>query len=711
MKKIFFVLSIVLAFVGCNDDDSDFLGKDNYITEFSLQKDGELWGGRITETNDIVLTVAAETSLEGATAKVTVSENATISPDPASVTDWTKAIVFTVTSYNGTSREYHYQLNREDLATEGSVRLATQADVDDFASSGVKIVRGSLFIGSTTAVASEDSITSLSGLTSLEEVTANIVINPTYKGGELVLDNLTKVSGDILIENISSIKAVRFPKLQTVNGTLSYLTETDLTKEKDTHLLSFPELQEVGLNFTMQIVNYRNDVIEENEISAPKLEKVGGVLSISSSIQMSKVNLTSLKETSGLYLQGQKEEIAAGTKQMIALNKLERVNGDFTIAAYAGLEEVHLPMLVAVAGNFTIDATNMRIINKIDATRLVTVGGDLILKEVAITDFSGFSSLKSVGGSLKYDALVTTFSTTLNGLEALTTVGNEVQFSGMALSDLSGIRNLQAAKRLYIWTYSPVLNTEALKNIDIDELVLQIQPTSEGTYDLKGVKAKKAILYGDINKPDCISVYQFDAEMQCNIEVYGYTRLEGLRKIDGELNAGKRGSFLYMYRGFDFPDLEEVTGDLYYAAEGKPLHKMPKLKQVGGNLTGYMSCPGLPAEDSTPFPSLENVGGFMELQINLADLKFPNLKKVGGALQIEKGVSWRENLISRLDGFSTLESAASITVRYCEYLYSFKGLEKAIASLTDASQWEATSNKYNPNFAAVKNGELEENNQ
>ena len=128
MKKIFFVLSIVLAFVGCNDDDSDFLGKDNYITEFSLQKDGELWGGRITETNDIVLTVAAETSLEGATAKVTVSENATISPDPASVTDWTKAIVFTVTSYNGTSREYHYQLNREDLATEGSVRLATQAD-------------------------------------------------------------------------------------------------------------------------------------------------------------------------------------------------------------------------------------------------------------------------------------------------------------------------------------------------------------------------------------------------------------------------------------------------------------------------------------------------------------------------------------------------------------------------------------------------------
>ena len=38
MKKIFFVLSIVLAFVGCNDDDSDFLGKDNYITEFSLQK-------------------------------------------------------------------------------------------------------------------------------------------------------------------------------------------------------------------------------------------------------------------------------------------------------------------------------------------------------------------------------------------------------------------------------------------------------------------------------------------------------------------------------------------------------------------------------------------------------------------------------------------------------------------------------------------------
>ena len=72
--------------------------------------------------------------MEDAQVSYELCEHASIYPDPATVADWDQEWQFLVSSYdNQNDRTYLYTVERTDIATDGSLTLRTQAEVDAFA--------------------------------------------------------------------------------------------------------------------------------------------------------------------------------------------------------------------------------------------------------------------------------------------------------------------------------------------------------------------------------------------------------------------------------------------------------------------------------------------------------------------------------------------------------------------------------------------------
>ena len=176
---IFILLLFALVTAGCSDD-RDFNGGDNYITSFRLEKDGISFNGSIsTINNEIVVTVPENILLNNATVNITISENATISPNPSSIKDWTAEQTFVVKGYNGTERSYKYKLERGVVSRDGDITLLTQEDVNAFADMGLTEITGNITIG---AASGSDSIHTLAPFSKLTSIKFGLTINPTYAG-------------------------------------------------------------------------------------------------------------------------------------------------------------------------------------------------------------------------------------------------------------------------------------------------------------------------------------------------------------------------------------------------------------------------------------------------------------------------------------------------------------------------------------------------
>lgn len=337
MKKIFFAL---LAFSGatlcaCNDDDwtNPFVGSDNYIVSFSLLQDDERLHATIVD-NTITVTVPASRSLNGATAEVVLSENASILPDPATISDWDDDQVFVVTSYNGTRVEYRYTTEESEASADGSVVLRTQAEVDAFASQGISSIKGSLVIGGDTGT---DKITSIAALDKITSVGQGVTIKATYDNEILDgLKALETIGGALRIE-ASGLKEATLPALKSarrveVVGTyLESLSMPALTRITDRLYitsyaltsLDMPVLESVGGNLQFEPAS-RDIAMLIEELSLPALKRVGGTASFSSLSKMAKLELPAFVSANALTISG-----AALTK--VTLPAFEECAGDIAI--------------------------------------------------------------------------------------------------------------------------------------------------------------------------------------------------------------------------------------------------------------------------------------------------------------------------------------------------------------------------------------------
>lgn len=80
-KTLLVVLCTGCIFAACGDDDDEnpFTGVDNNFLSFSLESNENVWKATIID-NEITVTVPEGTSLDGAQASYTLSEQATVNP-------------------------------------------------------------------------------------------------------------------------------------------------------------------------------------------------------------------------------------------------------------------------------------------------------------------------------------------------------------------------------------------------------------------------------------------------------------------------------------------------------------------------------------------------------------------------------------------------------------------------------------------------------
>src|ERR1700754_4082077 len=98
--NVFVCLSLVaLVFSGCKKD-GPFKGKDNDIASFQLTVGSTVLRAYIRQ-DSIIVTAPGTLSLAGIFPSVVISEGATITPDPSSVTNWEQPQQFAVISHNG----------------------------------------------------------------------------------------------------------------------------------------------------------------------------------------------------------------------------------------------------------------------------------------------------------------------------------------------------------------------------------------------------------------------------------------------------------------------------------------------------------------------------------------------------------------------------------------------------------------------------------
>ncbi len=435
---IYLVLFILYAFVAgsCSDDNDmpEFKGGTE-IVSFTLTKDGAVYKGAVTG-NEIVITILPTESLEGATPRVEVSENATIVPDPVTITNWEEEIQFTVTGYDQSKMAYLYRVEHETITVSEDVYLTTQAEVDAFAARGVGILVGNLVIGKEAAGSESDYITNLNGLSALKRVVYNVVINPTYAGTSLeglnglesvgslevvkapvltdvVLRGLVTVNNRITISG-EYIETVRFPVLTSLkagiewdaprlvslvfdalekignslqlDGTGSELLETLsfpklTTLESDLSVTGFSALIALDLSSLRQVNNFTiSDLPAIVNLTFPALEEVTGQLSCKLCEKLTSLAFPALERVGSLTFTGNTQRTNCIALTSLEFPVLKRITTSATLTTYYYniLQEWSFPLLEEVNGNFQVNNSRTGMTTNVErflAPSLTTVEG------------------------------------------------------------------------------------------------------------------------------------------------------------------------------------------------------------------------------------------------------------------------------------------------------------------------------------------------
>ncbi len=487
---IYLLLAFVtgLTFSAC-DDDSVFDGNDNFLVSFALVQDGNSYTGVIGE-GKITVTIPDTLTLYNTVAEYTCSEHATISPNPASITEWDQPHAFTVTSYSGKSQTYQYTLQRSIITIEEGINLRTEEDIALFAEKHVSRIEGSLVIGMKDAFGSQDSIYSLAPLASLKEVTGNIKIYPSFGGTSLEgLENLEHVGGIELVypENnyaerpeFKNLRRIELNSLKIVDSDMKLIADTldvfnfpnltavgrDLFIEGNgIRALNAPKLQTVGREFLLGSARWYGNwpfyCLET--VDLPELASVGGNFSIKRTDSLKRCLLPKLNSTvdfnigssvleelevsnltevgrlnlsnmplSVLNLSNLKIASAMYLQSLTALKSLsipvKEIEGDVQITNLSSLEKMDMGELERMGSYFQLQSCPK--LTDLNLGKLEEISGNLIFSSLdGLRNSDCFHSLKKVGGNFGL-TVSSEAPFDFSGFEALTYVGGNFSLSG-----------------------------------------------------------------------------------------------------------------------------------------------------------------------------------------------------------------------------------------------------------------------------------------
>lgn len=669
MNKIYYFILFcfaALCFTACSDDDPEFSGiegKDHYISDFALNVGGITYQATIAGEK-ITVEIPYNTDLEGATAAYTLSEGATINPNPSTIQDWENEWKFVVTSKMQESKVYSYTYRYADIEQSGSVVLATQSEVDNFAETGINRIDGNLTIGT----AEGEEISNLEGLIHLKQISNSLIINPSYKGADLSgLDNLEQIGGFRLgsitstsknttlktislpsllgvvgdfVVNSSAVEKVSIPKVETVEGDVYVISDSLLDLEANA-------LASVGASLVVKGTtesNPKKGRAMTEAIVFNSLKQVGNDLAIQYFPKLQGVYLPALEHA------GAASFIELEVVGSIAMTELRSV-GDFTIESY-NVSNVSLPAL-ATSGKMYISAP----VNNFDISSLKNINGEMNLSVVNLTELD-VSAIDFNGNTLHLYAC--------NQLSKIT--GPET-FNG-----------------------SIYINTSTVENFTI-EGVSNIQGSFTHTTNtkLKNFIMPFSRIAGDV------VVGLSRANRGVSIESIQFPKLQ---EIGGKLDL----NYNRFVKKIEFPVLKRIIGNDSYIGTAKI---------DDGCIFNELESIGSTPEATTEFyisdgeikcPKLKTISGSLEISTNtstITAISYPTLEAISNKLTISKG----DKVVTNID-FSGLKTIQQVAIESYSGVNDFSTFRYLFENniLTEASQWTVTKCGYNPTFQDMKEG-------
>lgn len=677
MNKIYhFILFCfaTLCLAACSDDDpevSGIDGKDHFISEFALTVDGITYQAMIVG-DKITVEIPYNTSLKGATVEYALCEGASINPNPSTIEDWENEWKFVVTSRMQESKVYSYTYQYADIEQSGSVVLATQSEVDNFAKTGINKIEGSLTIGT----ADGEEITNLDGLANLKQISNSLVINPSYKGADLTgLDNLEQLGSFKLGSTTSTSKNIT---LKTVN---------------------LPSLLGVTGDF---VVN--SSVIEK--ISIPKVEFIGEDMYITSDALLD-LDANAVESVgASLIVKGSVAQKESATTEAIVFSALKRVGNELTVQYFPKLQGIYLPALESVAG--TASFSDMSSIGSLAMTELHSVGGLTIknCKEISIVELPGLISC----GETSVDAnKVNKFN-----ISSLKDVLGDMTLSNLLIEELdlsqinfNGNTLTLQCKQLNKIVGSETFNGSLLllpKNCRLTELTLEGISNIEGDFQCKDYFYVKEFVMPFIRVAGnmTIALNSGSVDTGAEIEFPKLQEIGGTLTLENNTNANN----------ITFPSLKKILGSCSVTTDFLKDIEFTSLESIGTDGANTQIEFKIDVTNIL-CPKLKTINGLFNIVTSTVvwgmtadEVSYPTVESISENLSITCPYSdFGSNGILSID-FSGLKSVKGISISGQGDVSDFSSFKYLFENnvLTGESQWSVRECAYNPTYQDMKDG-------
>lgn len=713
MKITGIICCLALLCTACSEEKPELpWGSDNYIVSFSLTTGADTYPAVIRDGR-ITVSIPYNVSLEGAQVSYELCEHASIYPDPATVADWNQEWQFLVSSYdNQNDRTYLYTVERTDIATDGSLTLRTQAEVDAFARSGINTVEGNLTIGGEDE---ENPVTNLDGLKNLVSVRCDLTITAAYTGETLAgLENLTACEslriGSTAHPN-ETLRQLSLPALKEVKGALcicgTALQTADFKSlqnvaghfvlQSDALLqLTADELTSVAGNMTLVGTTADEAKAPCEQMYFPKLQRIDGTLTLSRFDRLS-----GLGTTFGVLTQAG----ALRYEHLALANTFEfpliGTTGDITVTDCPILRSVLLPALTDAG---SLEITGCPAIETLSFPKAERFDGDVSLATLpAIKDFGEFlPALKAISGDLS--------------IEDLSSLEGVLDLSGCTFSPNSTLDlRLVAATRL---TELRGGDFGGSLRIDASSLTPQPEAMPFGITGFKNLDTLRIAGFTHISELSLPTESCDDLTIEnCGSQAPFTLSLPNLVEVRGTLlcrNCGKTGEA----NSASFPRLKNVGRQLsfYVGASSFTALEFPLLETVGNG----EPVSDDPADDYALYtmpsgcagkfilPSLQRVNGNMLVSTwntstdRAVAFRFPSLQSVAGEISVGH-TAYKNRSVATLD-FSALTAAGAIRIGNLSSVTDFSTFTQVLPRLSEQT-WSVTDCGYNPTYQQMLDGE------
>lgn len=713
MKITGIICCLALLCTACSEEKTELpWGSDNYIVSFSLTTGADTYPAVIRDGR-ITVSIPYNVSLEDAQVSYELCEHASIYPDPATVADWDQEWQFLVSSYdNQNDRTYLYTVERTDIATDGSLTLRTQAEVDAFARSGINTVEGNLTIGGEDE---ENPVTNLDGLKNLVSVRCDLTITAAYTGETLAgLENLTaceslrigsaahpnetlrqlslpalkEIKGDLCVYG-TALQTADFKSLQSVAG--HFVLQSDALLQ-----LTADELTTVAGNMTLIGTTADEAKAPCEQMYFPKLQRIDGTLTLSRFDRLS-----GLGTTFGVLTQAG----ALRYEHLALANTFEfpliETTGNITVTDCPILRSVLLPALTDAG---SLEITGCPAIETLSFPKAERFDGDVSLATLpAIKDFGEFlPALKAISGDLSINDL-----SSLEGVLDLSVY----TFSPNSTLDL----RLVAATRL-----TELRGGDFSGSLRIDASSLTPQPEAM-PFEITGFKSLDTLRIAGFTHISALSLPTESCDdltiENCGSQAPFTLSLPNLVEVRGTLlcrNCGKAGEA----NSASFPRLRNIGRQLsfYVGASSFTALEFPLLETIGNG----EPVSDDPADDYALYtmpsgcagefilPSLQRVNGSMLVSTwntstdRAVAFRFPSLQSVAGEISVGH-TAYKNRSVATLD-FSALTAAGAIRIGNLSSVTDFSTFTQVLPRLSEQT-WSVTDCGYNPTYQQMLDGE------